>query len=289
MISIPFSGSKRYSYKNVKKIVEEGGYKRVYEPFGGSCVLSVNLVNDGVVEQAIANDYDHFFDDYPEYLDLKDKVVAECYRRGLKKVCSDKEGSYFINDNGEKVRLKQLSLSEEPRKILQKVISTYVPKELYPYFCLGTQFGWHTRLKNDEIKLNNFKLFSRDLTTTKQRKYIELLKKVKLENLDYKDFIEIYKWDIQDDPDVLLIIDPPYIDNETSQYKGGFSISQENELIELLRDLNVDFVFFESNQDFVSKLQDIFEEELIIDEKEILSGLHTTRKDVLTYIKRNRG
>lgn len=51
MISIPFSGSKRNRYKEVKQIVQDHGYKKVYEAFGGSAVLSVNLFREGIGQQ----------------------------------------------------------------------------------------------------------------------------------------------------------------------------------------------------------------------------------------------
>lgn len=91
MISIPFSGTKRYSYKHIKRIVEENGYKTVLEPFGGSGVLSVNLFNDGLVESAIINDYDGFFDDYLEFLDVRDKLIEDCKNAGLNKIVRRKK------------------------------------------------------------------------------------------------------------------------------------------------------------------------------------------------------
>ena len=83
MISIPFSGSKRNRYKEVKQNVQDQGYKKVYEAFGGSAVLSVNLFREGIVERAVINDYDRLFDLYPDYLDIKDNLIKKCLEAGF--------------------------------------------------------------------------------------------------------------------------------------------------------------------------------------------------------------
>lgn len=145
MISIPFSGNKRYSYKNVKQIVQEHGYDKVFEPFGGSCVLSVNLFNDGLVQKAVVNDFDHFFDLYPEYLDLKDKVVAEGYKRGLCKILNRKNEYLKIYPDGHEEKVERLALDEKDRAILQDIIKEYVPENMLKYFFLGSNFVFGAR------------------------------------------------------------------------------------------------------------------------------------------------
>ena len=85
MLTIPFSGNKKTRYKEVADIVKRGGYNAVYEPFAGSAVLSVNLYNNKIIEKAVINDYDGLFDIYQEYLDIKEKLVADCLAAGLVK------------------------------------------------------------------------------------------------------------------------------------------------------------------------------------------------------------
>ena len=169
MISIPFSGSKRYSYKNVKEIAEQNNYTAVYEPFGGSCVLSVNLYNDKLVERAVANDYDRFFDLYPEYLNLKDKVVEEGYKRGLRRTTSNGLLTKRIDLNNNFEIIKSPVLNSKDRKILQDIISEYVPEKYWRYFSLGSNFMYSAVSSHEIIKLNDFALFNRYLKTDKQR------------------------------------------------------------------------------------------------------------------------
>ena len=141
MISIPFSGNKRYSYKYLKEIVKDNGYEYVYEPFGGSSVLSVNLYRDGLVKKAVSNDYDRFFDLYPEYLDLKDEVVKEGYAHGLKRTSRDsKRGSYIFNDDSTKTLIKSTVLNPKDKEILRNIISEKVPRKYWKYFALGDNF-----------------------------------------------------------------------------------------------------------------------------------------------------
>lgn len=283
MISVPFSGNKKTSYKKVKAITKAGNYKTVYEPFGGSCVLSVNLFNDGIVERAVVNDYDRYFDLYPEYLDLKDLVVDECYKRGLRKVKTDKDGHFYEDDDGNKVRLKQFSLGKFGRNILQSVIGEYVPEKYWKHFLGGTNFAWGVVKVHKKINLTDFNLFCRQLETTKQREYLDILNQLEVENLDWHDFLDKHEEEINEN--CLLILDPPYIETSQSQYEGEFSYESTKELIKRVTDLGCDFIFF--NQD-VNKIE------------ELLYGLDYTidyigtptsykkskyREDVMAYVK----
>ena len=284
MISIPFDGNKKRSYKRVKEIVTNNNYQSVYEPFGGSGVLSVNLFNDGLVSRAVVNDYDHFFDNYETYLDYKDIVVRECRKRGLRKTRHDKDGYYYLDDNGNKVRLSQMTLNKEGRDILQSVIKENVPEKYWKYLALGTNFTWSLIRTHNHVKLSDFTLFASQLTTDKQREYLKVINKIKLDNLDWKDFINKYKNEIEA-TNSLLIIDPPYINTEQRQYKGSFSEEDTLDLIKTVKELKTDFIFF--NHD-LEKVKEWFSDtEFSIEQ---VGGIDNSfsdyRKDVLAFIKR---
>lgn len=126
MISIPFSGSKRNRYKEVKQIVQDHGYKKIYEAFGGSAVLSVNLFREGIVERAVINDYDRLFDLYPAYLDIKDNLIKKCLEAG------------FIKSNKR--------LNDTQREYLQSMIATIDEKVLASIgqqLCLFRKTDWY--------------------------------------------------------------------------------------------------------------------------------------------------
>lgn len=284
MISIPFSGSKRFSYKAVRKIAEAGGYDAVYEPFGGSCVLSVNLFNDGLVKKAVVNDYDHFFDLYPQYLDLKDLVVAEGYKRGLLRTTSDpKRGVIKFHPDGSIEVIKSKTLSDKDKAILREIISQNVPEEYWKYFVLGNNFTHSAASSTRKTVLSDFSLFNAYLKTDRQRKYLEALNRIKLEHLDWKDFMKKYQQEI--DSNSLFILDPPYLGTYQHQYQGQFTETETKLLIQAVINLGCDFIFFNHDIDQVEEwLGDI---NYTI---QLTGNTSTTanrkRKDVMAYIKR---
>lgn len=250
MINIPFSGNKRHSYKYVRPIVEEGGYRESYEPFGGSCVLTVNLYNDGIIERGFVNDYDHFFDNYEKYLDYKDWVVDRCFDHGLLKktenrdnirdvLCYDRDGNLIRHDT-------TLYLNKEESEYLQSLMKE-IPESYWKYFTLGNNFVHSARTANGKTYLKDFRYFRRTLKTDKQRKYLEVLNKLDLTNLDYRDFFKKYHNRFSDKS--ILIVDPPYCETYQTQYREQFDINRTLKLLKELDDLKTDFLFFNDDSD----------------------------------------
>ena len=291
MISIPFVGSKKYSYKDIKPFVEQGSYDTVYEPFGGSCVLSVNLLNDGLVDRAVVNDYDRFFDNYETYLDLKDKVVEEGYKAGLRRSAHDSKGGYFLNSDGTKEYVKSFILQGEERKTIQNIIGEIVPEEYWRYFTLGNNFCHSGHSLNKNLKLTDFAMFNAYLKTDKQRGYLKVFNDCEINHLDYSEFISKYKDEI--DENSLLIIDPPYVGTLQKQYEFEFSEEDTIKLIKTLQELPCDYIFFNRNKDKINEwFKDI---DCVIEQtgiKRRRSPQHDT-EEYLIYVKNrdtsNRG
>ena len=253
MIGVPFSGSKRYSYKRVAQIVKDNGYESVFEPFGGSCILSVNLYRDGLVSRAVANDYDGYFDLYPEYLVLKEKVVEEGYRRGLKRTIRTgrpKRKTYRVEDDESLTLINSKSLCEEDKEILQDIISEYVPEKFWRYFT-SSNFAYSYVSSHEKINLSDFVLFDGDLKTKHGWEYYEALGEIELEHCDYKEFIDKHLYEI--DKKSLLIIDPPYVNTPQKQYKESLTEEQTLELLDIVKSLKCDFIFFNHDEDLVRK------------------------------------
>ena len=283
MISIPFSGSKRYSYKKVREIVETGGYSAVYEPFGGSCVLAVNLFNDGIVNKAVVNDYDHFFDLYSEYLDLKDKVVEEGYKRGLRRNVNCKLGEVRINPDGSREVIKSRILPPDEKEILRDIISKNVPKKYWRYFTLGNNFTHSAIGSSRDVSLSDFCMFGRYLKTDVQRAYLKALERVALEHLDWRDFINKYRAEITESKSI-LILDPPYIGTSQGQYKGQFTEVDTELLIKTAVELGRDFIFFNQDLALVKKWLAGLNYEIQEIGMGSITGNHR-RKDVMAYIR----
>ena len=285
MISIPFSGSKKFSYKNVKEIFKNNRYNTVFEPFGGSCVLSVNLKKDGLVKRAVANDFDRFFDNYLEYLAYKDWVVNECLVFGINpiKTYQYNKKCYVDKDNVRHLT-KQVKLDDYEIEYLRSLIKQ-VPKKLWRYLSLGGNFTFSSVSSHKEIKLNDFSYFGSYLQTDKQRKYLEILNQITIEHLDYLDFLEKYKDDFNEES--LIILDPPYTNTFQNQYKTQFDDKQTKDLIDLVSGFNCDFIFFNHNINKVKDWLEGLDYSIEFTGSKTVSANHK-RKDVMAYVVKDK-
>lgn len=292
IVSIPFSGSKKYSVKRVNEIVKAGGYRTVYEVFGGSCVLSVNLFNEGIVDRAVINDFDGLFDIYPEYLDYKDWLVKECLKSGIKKTyragtCGGKYErgySYQYSDSGEIVKVDRLKLNEQDQNTLQNLVKQ-IPKKYWKLLATGSNFTYQNCSLFNDIRLSNFSYFMNYLKTDKQRNYLNIIQKLERVQLDYRDFLSRYKDDFS--RDTILIIDPPYIGTTQNQYRTQFDEIQTIQLLKTLETLRTDFIFFNHNPTKVKEWlkeanlnYELFE---LIGNKQ--NSANHSRLDVMVYVK----
>lgn len=287
MISIPFSGNKRYSYKRVKEIVEDGGYTKVFEPFGGSAVLSVNLYNDGIVKEAYINDYDGLFDLYPEYLDIKDWIVEKCYDHGLLR-CVHGHDKFNLRDRDNNIVkfTDRRPLNKEHRKYLQSLVAT-VDKKYWPLLATGLNFTYGSVSSRTDFSLKEFSYFASYLKTDKQREYLSVVNKIPRDKLDYKDFLIKHESNI--DENSILILDPPYTKTNQKQYKEQFDFVKTQEIINKVKDLKCDFIFFNHNK---AKVMDWLENEGITDYTIEYTGsannsANKQRRDVMAYVKRS--
>lgn len=285
MIGVPFSGSKRYSYKRVAQIVKDNGYESVFEPFGGSCILSVNLYRDGLVGRAVANDYDGYFDLYPEYLVLKEKVVEEGYRRGLKRTIRTgrpKRKTCVVEADESLTQVKSQTMCKEDREILQDIISEIVPEGFWRYFIFSGNFSHSSVSSHEKIKLKDFTIFGNDLTTKRGWEYYEALGEIELEHCDYKEFIDKHLYEI--DKKSLLILDPPYVNTYQKQYKGSFTEEQTIELLDIIKSLGCDFIFFNHDEDLVRKWLEGMDYDLCLTGSGVQSA-NRDRLDVMAFVR----
>lgn len=262
MISIPFSGSKRNRYKEVRKIVEDNGYTKVYEPFGGSAVLSVNLFREGLVDKAIINDYDHLFDLYPAYLDIKDNLIRKCLDKGFTK------GNKRIN--------------EEQRCFLQSEIMNCDKRY---WHLLSSNFVFSGR-RTAEARLSDFVYFMNDITTDKQREYLKTVSQVERDSLDYKDFIKKHYKDFDDT--TLLIVDPPYMNSEQKAYNNQtfFRLAETLKLLTMLKDMGIDFIFFNMvERDVIEVLKLFGFKNFEVRTRRVSQSATSIREDCMVYVR----
>lgn len=272
MLVIPFSGSKRNCYNYVSDIVKKGGYTKVFEPFGGSAVLSVNLYNDGLINQAYVNDYDGLFDLYPEYLKCKEKVVKELADKGI-----NKKIPTALNDK---------PLPKEHRLILQNIIKNIEP--IY-WRLLGNNFVFSAICNSDkELSLSDFRYLKNDITTEKQWAYLNVLNQLERVSLDYKDYFRQYKKEFDDRS--LIILDPPYLNSSQKQYTNSdfFSLADTLELLELVKESNCDFIFFNMVERDTRALLKLFDFNIKeFQTKYITTCFNAEREDVIVWVTQN--
>lgn len=268
LLTIPFPGSKRYSYKYLKEIILEHGYTTLYEPFGGSAVLSVNAYKDGLIETAYINDYDRMFDDYDEFLEIKKKLIEDCRRDGL-------------------VKRTDISLPDNEAKILRKHISK-IDKKWWRLLSFGSCFCFSSVCsRNDKrINLGDFSYFHRGLDRYDHHKeFLSYINELNRDSLDYKEFVEKYKDDF--DSKSLIILDPPYMNTPQKGYKNDDYFGKEEtiELINIMKDLKVDFVFFNGNEEIYEYLP---KNKLVTTDTHKFMKTKTklvSRKDYMVHIK----
>ena len=252
MISIPFSGSKRLMVKRVEKLVQDGGYTVAFEPFAGSAVLTVNLYNDGLIERGVINDYDELFDLYPEYLNIKDDIVSKCYAKGFKR-CIIQGRGYSLVDGDDRIKIDSPQLPPDKKEYLQSLIAE-VDEKYWPLLATGYNFTFPNRAM-DGLKLKDFCYFARILSTDKQRYYMSVVNKLERDSMDWSDFIEKHRDSFN--KNTLLIVDPPYIGTKTAQYiKGGFTEDETQKLVNILAELQCDFIFFNADKDKMANWMD---------------------------------
>lgn len=267
MISIPFLGSKRNYIKQVEEVIKSNGYTKIFEPFGGSCVLSVNAFNDGLIEKAYINDYDHLFDIYPEYLDIKDRLVSELYEKGIFK------------------DVKKKKLPVDHQEILQNLVSQIDKKY---WSLLANNFVFSGRAAG-EINLKDFVYFFNEIGTEKQRYYLSIINQLERSSLDYKDFYKKYQNEF--DSRSLIIIDPPYLNSVQKHYKNSefFGLADTLELLEATKETGTDFLFFNMVERDTRKLLEVFGFNIVdfhIKRKALNYG--SSREDILAYVSQNR-
>lgn len=249
MIKIPFTGNKKNYYRYVKPLVKEYGYKKVFEPFGGSCVLSANLYHEKLVDEAVINDYDRFFDGYEEYLDVKDHIVKECMNYGIRKHYKG-HYSYTYDECGNKVRIDSRKLNEDEQAFLQNLVKD-LDYSMIEYLALGRNFTGTFALVHKNIKLKDFILFENELSTKKQREFLKVIESMEKVNMDWHDYFNAFGSRI--DRSSLLIIDPPYHNVRHERYKGNFTKEDTQELLDTLLQYGADILYFNDDKEQADK------------------------------------
>lgn len=288
MITIPFPGNKKSSYKRIKAIFTGGGYTNVVEPFGGSCVLSVNLKREGLAESAYINDYDGIFEIYPEFLDIKDWIVNEMFDHGIYGTVASGRTGVFRKDNRDgtlRHKVNSRCLNQEEREFLQSLI-VQVDKKYWRLLTLGCNFTHSGVSQHKDIYLKDFAYFNGLLTTTKAREYLKFVETCTVDTLDWRDFCDKYL--PQAGPEkTLVILDPPYFGTESFGYGGDMDEEETMDILRYMRESGADFVFFNSDDDWIgAALEDVGFDNYTIERIGVVNNtINHTRREYVAYVR----
>lgn len=288
MVSIPFPGTKRYSYKHVKRIYEDNGYEVFMEPFGGSGVLSANLLKDGLCDEIYLNDYDHFFDRYPEALDKKDWIVKKMNERGVFR--SSGSFSYaFRYDNAEETEKHDIEnhLLPEADKLYLQSLLIEVGEEWWRMLSFGSCFNHACTPSKKDLKISDFKYFKSRTSTKKAREFMKVMEKIPRDSLDWEDFLNLHADKI--DGKALIVLDPPYFGTLDSMYDEGFTEEDTWRMLRKMKELKADFIFFNNDLewmlDAMEKCGFEITESMYTGNRN--SSMNRKRKDGMVYVKQS--
>ena len=262
VIKTGFSGNKSNRVKEIAELTRNGKYTRIVEIFGGSCVISNNLLKEKIVEEAIANDYDHYFDNFEEHIHFKENFIEKLLKLGLEKS-------------------KERRMSKEHQEVVQNSLKDK-DKNLLKY--LSKNFVFSSKRAAAEIKIKDFIYFTNDITIEKDLEYIKHLKNVKLDSLDYKEFIE--KYINAGDRKTLVVVDPPYLNSSQKQYGDEFfGLEKTIKLLNSLKEKRNDFIFFNQIKEDSIELLKLYDFNFEYNTRVSYMSAGRKREDFMAHIK----
>lgn len=267
LLKLSFSGSKVGRIKEIEELIKPKKYKRVLEPFGGSCCISNNLKYHKLVKEAVANDYDQYFKDFDKHLTYKEQLVKRLIDLGF-------------------VKSKNY-LPESQQKIIQElIIEVQDNKNLLKY--LAKNFVFSAKRSSAVLGIKDFTYFTNELSTEKDRVFYENLKNIQLDSLDYKDFIKKY---VQpEDRNTLIVLDPPYLNSAQKQYNNEtfFGLCETIQLLKLIKETKNDFIFFNMVEKDSIELLKLLGFKYVYSTQQIFSSGKNYREDFMAYVTFNQ-
>lgn len=262
LLKISFSGSKINRVREIEGLIKTKKYKRVVEVFGGSCCISNNLKRDNIVQEAVANDYDQYFNNFEEYIRYKEKLIAKLIDLG------------FVKSRKPLPKTQQDQLQRIIREIKDN-------KRLLRY--LSKNFVFSARQAATNINISDFIYFTCELSVKKDQDFYNNLKNIQLDSLDYKDFIR--KYVRYNDRDTLIILDPPYLNSYQKQYENTFfGLCETISLLNMMKNLKNDFIYFNMVEKDSIELLNLLGFNYIYQTKKVIQSNTSSREDFMAYV-----
>ena len=231
---LPFQGQKRNFIKHFRELIKDefrAHRNRIFiDAFGGSGLLSHNIKQIYPNARVIYNDYDN-------------------YSERLANIEATNEILRSIAPITEKYK-KNEKISEEDREKIIKIIDEYIKRGYFiDWITLGSKllFSGHYAHNKDEFKKEKMFYATNPKTPLYQKN--SYLKGVEIAHKDAMELIKEFE-----NKDVVLILDPPYLQTSKVGYKCFWGLRDFLKLIRLVRE---PFIFFSSeNSDILPYIDD---------------------------------
>jgi len=224
---LPFQGQKRNFIKQFKQALKTYPTDAIYvDLFGGSGLLSHTVKQENPKSNVIYNDYDNFKQRL-NAIESTNKLLTS-----LRPLVESVPNKKAIPDN---IRYQILDIITQADK------QGYVD---YISLSANLLFSMNYVQSLEELKKQRFynRLRKSDYDATSYLKGVEFV------CYDYKELFDMYK----DVPNVVFLVDPPYLSTDCSTYKNYWKLSDYLDVLKVLMDTN--YFYFTSNKSSIVEL-----------------------------------
>lgn len=234
---LPFQGQKRNFIKQFRELIKDEFRAHrngiFIDAFGGSGLLSHNIKQIYPNARVIYNDYDN-------------------YSERLANIEATNEILRSIAPITEKYK-KNEKVSEEDREKIIKIIDEYIKRGYFiDWLTLSSRLLFSGKYAHNENEFKKEKTFFIASPNTPLYQANSYLKGVEIVRKDAMELIKEFE-----NEDVVLILDPPYLQTNKAGYKCFCGLRDFLKLIRLVRE---PFIFFSSeNTDILPYIDDLVE------------------------------
>ena len=221
------------------------GYRNFADIFGGSGLLSQNIVDTIPCKKVIYNDFDYFID--------RIKHLDETIKLG--KILKDKLMLKGWDGQTEATRNMQMAEKDWILPLLREWEEKHGYLDMVTissFLCFGGKsYDW--RMMEECVFYFNF---------PKEIKYNAdgylQNPKIEITHDDYRDLLKrVYAFDDNEKEKYVIVADPPYLNSLTKSYRGNF---KKNDFTELLGNMRKPFIFFSTAKSGFLELLDDYPE-----------------------------
>lgn len=247
-IPIRFSGNKRLWQDFIEARAKELPQNAtVVDVFGGSGIVSYYITKIRPDLKVIYNDFDNYLDRVDHIEDL------ETIRQGLQKIAGKRTHGKIRQNND----LDKNKLSDSKKQKILDYLDDCKNKKMFidnNVICTWLTHGFSARdkLTMDTLMLNGIP--ANPLNIDKAKEYADVLRPLKTK-FDVRSIFKSKRLQkLLHDTSVYWVLDPPYRNTDTSDYKNEFSQELEDSIKEIINTNRVLLFCDEKEKDIYKKM-----------------------------------